>query len=41
MLEAVKSLPVGTPVTADYKSRGVMEKRMELTVHKVVFYRGE
>ncbi len=40
MLSSIQNLPEGTPVTADYKSRGVTERRMQFTVHKVVFYAG-
>lgn len=38
MLESVNSLAIDTPVTCDYKSRGVIEQSMQLTVHKVIFY---
>lgn len=38
MLRSVDKLPVDTPVAADYSKYGVMEHRMVLTVHKVIFY---
>lgn len=37
MLEAADRLPPGTPVTATYRSRGVEAKRMEFSVHRVLF----
>ena len=39
MMDAAQTQPEGTPLTADYKSRGVIERSMQLTVHKVVFYK--
>ncbi len=38
MLHAIQSLPEDTPVTADYSLYGIIEKRVELKVHKVIFY---
>ena len=38
MLHAIQSLPENTPVTADYSLYGIIEKRVELKVHKVIFY---
>ncbi|NOS70670.1 MAG: hypothetical protein HOP33_12160 [Verrucomicrobia bacterium] len=38
MLESIQNLAVNTPVTCNYKSRGVIEQSMQLTVHKVFFY---
>lgn len=37
MLVSIKHLSEGTPVAATYSSRGVIEKSMKLTVHKVFF----
>lgn len=38
MLKSISNLPEGTPVSADYVLRGVVEKSMIFTVHKVLFY---
>jgi len=38
MLLSVDSLPLGTPVAATYSSRGVLNRQMELSIHKVFFY---
>ncbi len=37
MLSSIQELPAGTPTTATYRSRGTIQQRMELTVHKVLF----
>lgn len=38
MLQAIAKLDEGTPVAADYSRRGLEQPRMELNVHRVVFY---
>ncbi len=38
LLSSISHLPSGTPVTATYFVRGVIEKRPVFTVHKVLFY---
>ena len=38
MLASISKLPQGTPVAATYSSRGILDRNMELTVHKVFFY---
>jgi hypothetical protein len=38
MLDAIRELPVGKPAAASYSRRGVEQRRMELTVHPVIFY---
>jgi hypothetical protein len=39
MLNSMSSLPKGTPIAATYSLRGVHKKVMQLTVHKVIFYK--
>ena len=39
MLVSIQKLPENTPTTATYRVRGAIERRMKLTVHRVVFYR--
>jgi len=38
LLSSISRLPSGTPVTATYFVRGVIEKQTVFTVHKVIFY---
>jgi hypothetical protein len=38
LLSSISRLPPGTPVTATYSVRGVIEKKTVFTVHKVVFF---
>ena len=38
MLNSISNLPEGTPVAASYVLRGVIQKEMIFTVHKVFFY---
>jgi hypothetical protein len=38
MLASIKKLSPGTAVAATYSSRGIIEKSMALTVHRVIFY---
>jgi hypothetical protein len=38
MLRAVRSMEVNKPVATDFMTRGVERKRVELVVHRVVFY---
>ncbi|WKZ58783.1 MAG: hypothetical protein QY309_12995 [Cyclobacteriaceae bacterium] len=37
MLDSIQNLSVDTPVAATYSERGIEQKRMEFTVHKVFF----
>jgi hypothetical protein len=39
MLQSISQLPVDTTVAATYSSRGIEEKTMELTVHRVFLYK--
>ena len=39
MLDSISKLPKGTPVAATYSCRGIEQKKMVLTVHKVFFYK--
>ena len=39
MFSKIGNLPPDTPVAATYSRRGIERKRMELTVHKVFFYK--
>lgn len=39
MLGAIASLPFNTPVLIQYVQRGVEKKVMELSIHKVFFFR--
>jgi len=39
MFSKIDNLPPDTPVAATYSRRGIEHKRMELTVHKVFFYK--
>ena len=39
MLSSIQKLPPETPATATYRSRGTIEQRMDLTVHKVIFFK--
>lgn len=41
VFESISKLPADTPVTADYSMRGVEEKRMDFTVHRVLFFTSE
>lgn len=38
MLDSIQKLTADTPVAATYSERGVEQKRMDFTVHKVFFY---
>lgn len=38
MLDSIAKLEINTPVTSTYFERGVIEKKMVLTVHRVFFY---
>lgn len=38
MLTSISSLPKGTPAAATYSLRGVHNRVMQLTIHKVIFY---
>jgi hypothetical protein len=38
MLSSIKDLPSGTPVTASYFVRGIIDRRNEFAVHKGIFY---
>jgi len=38
MLESIARLEEGTPVTADYTHRGIIERKIVLSVHQVIFY---
>lgn len=38
MLKSISKLEKDTPVKVRYTLRGVLEKKMELVVHKVLFY---
>ncbi len=40
MLESISKFPDGTPIAATYSQRGVEQKIMAFTVHKVFFYKG-
>lgn len=39
MLQAIEKLPAGTPVATEYSKYGVIEQKMVITVHKVIFYK--
>jgi len=39
MLESIRQLRVDTPVAVTYSERGIENKRMDLTVHRVIFYK--
>jgi hypothetical protein len=38
MLNSIAKLKPGTPVAATYSARGIENKRMEFTVHRVLFH---
>lgn len=38
MLDAALKVPLDTPMATDYVMRGVSPRRMEFTVHRVIFY---
>jgi hypothetical protein len=40
MLQSIQKLPVDTPVAATYSRRGIDKRDLELSVHRVVFYKG-
>lgn len=40
LFTSIAKLPAGTPVAATYSSRGVEGKRMDLSVHRVIFHKG-
>lgn len=40
MFHSIAKLPAETQVAATYSSRGVEDKRMDFTVHRVILYKG-
>jgi hypothetical protein len=38
MLTAISNLPEATPVAIHYVQRGIEQKRMDISIHKVFFY---